>query len=210
MRRLAATLAGLLILAGCAGQADDGGMADRPAADAPAAGADADARVLADQLARAREGSADYVSDLAGAQSDGYQVITPMVPDMGVHYLNPAVTEFDPARPHALVYVPTRYGMRLGALEWVFPEEPADPPFPGAEYGEFPAACHYLDGTFVPAGAEADCAPVGNDGADFSFWHPLLTTLHVWLWIDNPDGLFAGTNPVVAPLMAHAGGERAE
>jgi len=89
-------------------------------------------------------------------------------------------------------------------LEWVFPEEPAEPPFPGAEYGEFAAACHYLDGTFVPAEAEADCAPAGESGSAFSFWHPLLKTLHVWLWFDNPDGIFAGMNPLVGPFNATA------
>jgi hypothetical protein len=31
-------------------------------------------------------------------------------------------------------------------------------------------------------------------------WHPRLVTLHVWLWYPNPDGLYASTNPLVAPL----------
>jgi hypothetical protein len=30
--------------------------------------------------------------------------------------------------------------------------------------------------------------------------HPLLITLHVWLWYPNPSGLFASTNPLVSPF----------
>lgn len=128
-----------------------------------------------------------------------------MIPDMGVHYLNPAITDFDPAQPPILVYVPTAQGPQLGALEWVFPEEPAEPPLPGASYGEFAAACHYVDGTFVPTAAEEDCAPTNPETESaFFFWHGPLVTMHVWLWFDNPDGLFAGMNPLVAPFNADA------
>ncbi len=31
----------------------------------------------------------------------------------------------------------------------------------------------------------------------FTFWHPDLVTLHVWLWYHNPSGLYNGTNPLV-------------
>jgi hypothetical protein len=37
-------------------------------------------------------------------------------------------------------------------------------------------------------------------GARFSFWHPDLVTLHLWLWYPNPDGLYSGTNPLVHPF----------
>ena len=36
-------------------------------------------------------------------------------------------------------------------------------------------------------------------GSAFNFWHPLLITMHVWLWYPNPTGLFASTNPLAAP-----------
>ena len=67
--------------------------------------------------------------------------------------------------------------------------------------GSFPAACHYADGTWNEAAAEADCATTSPEsGAAFTFWHPQLVTLHVWLWYPNPDGLYAGMNPLVAPF----------
>jgi hypothetical protein len=32
----------------------------------------------------------------------------------------------------------------------------------------------------------------------FSFWHPDLVTMHVWVWYPNPAGLYSSTNPLVA------------
>jgi hypothetical protein len=63
---------------------------------------------------------------------------------------------------------------------------------PGARYGSFPAACHYVDGTFVPADTQERCARRNpQSGAKFNFWHGPLMTLHVWVWYPHPDGLFA-------------------
>lgn len=204
MGRFSYLLVGVLVLSGCASNADQP-AAQTHSDSTTTTAADIDTAALADELALAREGTGQYVTDLDRAVADGYQVITPMMEDMGVHYLNPTITEFDPAKPHILVYVPTNAGPQLGALEWVFPEVPAQEPFPGAQYGEFPAACHYVDGTFIPTEAEADCAETGAGGAAFSFWHPLLKTLHVWLWFDNPDGIFTGMNPLVSPFNSAAG-----
>jgi hypothetical protein len=181
-----------LAAVGCGGDGgDDAAEAEEPAADAAA---------LADPIAEMRLATAEYVTDLGAAEADGYAVITPMMPDMGFHYLNADVTGFDPAAPAILVYVPTTQGWQLGAVEWVFPEEPDEAPLPGATYGEFPAACHYADGTFVPEDDESACADQSPDtDAAFTFWHPDLVTLHVWAWYPNPTGIFTPTNPLVAP-----------
>jgi hypothetical protein len=154
---------------------------------------------LAKQLAKARVATSKYVDGLAQAKADGYKQITPMMHNMGFHYLNPAVTEFDVTKPMILVYTRRDGRYQLGALEWVFPKKPKTAPLPGAKYGSFPAACHYDDGTFVTASSEDDCAPT-HGGAKFFFWHPDLVTLHVWLWYPNPDGLYAGMNPLVKPF----------
>jgi hypothetical protein len=64
-----------------------------------------------------------------------------------------------------------------------------------------PLPCHYKDGTFRFARVQELCAKRSPEtGAPFSFWHPDLVTLHVWLWYPNPDGLYAGTNPLVSPF----------
>jgi hypothetical protein len=154
---------------------------------------------LAGQLGQARAATARYATDLGAAERDGYVIITPMMDGMGYHYLNPEITEFDPARPPILVYIKDGDQANLVALEWVWPEQPATPPLEGATYGFFDAACHYQDGTFVPVAAEADCASTSPDsGSPFSFWHPDLVTLHVWLWLHNPAGIYNPTNPIIA------------
>jgi hypothetical protein len=156
---------------------------------------------LADQLARARLATAKYATSLRAAKTDGYQIITRMIPDMGWHFLNPTIQGFDVTKPAILVY--ERHGRRwqLGALEWVFPQQPEVPLLPGATYGSFGAACHYTDGTFVFARVQELCAKRSPEtGARFNFWHPDLVTLHVWLWYPNPDGLYNGTNPYIQPF----------
>jgi hypothetical protein len=158
-------------------------------------------RQLTRQLAQMRVATARYATDLEAAKADGYRIITPMMRDMGFHYLNPSIAEFDVTRPPILVYVRRDGRYQLGALEWVFPKKPAKPPLKGAKYGSFPAACHYDDGTFTPAGSEADCPKTSPEtGTPFVFWHPRLVTLHVWVWYPNPDGLYAGNNPLVRPF----------
>ena len=156
---------------------------------------------LADQLASARLATGKYATNLGQAKADGYRIITRMIPDMGFHFMNPDVKGFDVRRPPILVYERKGRAWQLAALEWVFPEKPAKPPLPGARYGSFPAACHYVDGTFVPQALKDRCAPRSPEtGTAFSFWHPDLVTMHVWLWYPNPSGLFSSLNPLVTPF----------
>jgi hypothetical protein len=175
-----------------------------PAASRPAAAAgdgDGDGASLAAQLAKARIATARYATNLHAAKADGYQIITRMIPDMGYHYLNPTIQDFNVTKPPILVYERHRRSWQLGALEWVFLQQPATPPLPGATYGSFGAACHYQDGTFVFAGAQDQCAKRSpKTGSPFTFWHPQLVTLHVWVWYHNPAGLYNGTNPLVRPF----------
>jgi hypothetical protein len=152
-------------------------------------------------LAQARLATAKYVTGLRAARTDGYRIITRMIPDMGFHFMNPDVTGFEPTKPPILVYERRGGTWQLGALEWVFLSKPKQPPLPGARYGSFAAACHYADGTFVPASSQDACARTApGTGAAFGFWHPDLVTLHVWLWYPNPDGLYASMNPLVRPF----------
>jgi hypothetical protein len=156
---------------------------------------------LVAQLALARAATAKYVTNLQQAKADGYGVITKMIPNMGYHYMNANVKGFDVRKPPILVYEHQGNTWQLGAIEWVFPSKPAKPPLPGARYGAFGAGCHYLDGSFYPADSQDACPKTApNTGAAFNFWHPPLVTLHVWLWYPNPSGLFASTNPLVAPF----------
>jgi hypothetical protein len=159
-------------------------------------------KALAPILAKARLATAKYATSLEAARKDGYTVnVTKMIPDMGWHFLNPKISGFDASKPPILVYEKRGTTWHLGAFEWVFTTKPEKAPLPGATYGSFPAACHYSDGTFVPAAAEADCATTSPEsGAAFGFWHPDFVTLHLWAWYPNPDGIYAGMNPLVRPF----------
>jgi hypothetical protein len=158
-------------------------------------------RALAKEVADLRFILAPYATNLDAAKQAGYsRQITPMMENMGYHFMDPTVTGFDAHRPPILVYVRRGDATQLVAAEWVFPSKPAKPPLPGASYGSFPAACHYDDGTFTQQKNEKKCAPKGPDGAAFTFWHPDLVTMHLWLWYPNPDGIFNSTNALVAPF----------
>jgi hypothetical protein len=153
------------------------------------------------KLSAARLATAKYATDLAAAKADGYAIITPMIPNMGYHFLNPKISGFDVTKPPILVYVRRGDAWQLVAIEWVFPKKPDTAPLQGATYGSFGAACHYADGTFRPSFSEAMCAKKDpQTGAAFSFWHPPLVTLHVWLWYPNPSGVFGEYNPLLTPF----------
>jgi hypothetical protein len=157
------------------------------------------AQSIAD-VAAMRAATARYANDLRAAQDDGFIIITQHMEGQGYHFLNPvwSVDGFDPNEPPIIMYVNDGDDWRLVGFEWVFPEEPAEPPMEGASYGEFPAACHYDDGLFMVEESEDACTDAHPEsGAGFTFWHPDLVTLHVWGWMHNPDGLFSPTNPLI-------------
>jgi hypothetical protein len=173
------------------------GMAKRAGAPQRTAASSTTPSTLVAQLAEARLATAKYVSNLQLAKADGYQIITRMIPNMGYHFMNASVKGFSVKKPPILVYEHRGSSWQLGALEWVYTAKPARPPFAGAKYGTFGAGCHYVDGTFAPADAQASCPTTSpQTRAAFNFWHPQLVTLHVWLWYPNPSGLFASTNPL--------------
>lgn len=156
---------------------------------------------VAAAIAQARLATAKYAMDLERAKADGYMIITPMIPNMGYHFLNPKIEGFDVTKPPILVYVRKDDAWQLVAIEWVYPKRPASAPLPGARYGSFGAACHYVDGSFVEAAAEGKCGKANSKtGAAFNFWHPPLVTLHLWIWYNNPGGVFAEFNPLLTPF----------
>ena len=177
------------------------GQAAPPATVAADAMSPAAATSLANQLAAARQATVKYATNLARAKADGYFIITKMMPDMGYHFLNPNISGFSVTKPPILVYEHSGHTWQLGALEWVFTSMPKSVPLPNATFGSFPAACHYADGTFIPDATAATCPTTApQSGAKFTFWHPDLITMHVWIWYPNPAGLYSSTNPDVAPF----------
>jgi hypothetical protein len=155
---------------------------------------------LTEQLAAARLATAKYATNLDQAKDDGYRIITMMMPNMGFHFMNPRIQGFNVRKPQILVYEHGGGKWQLGALEWVFTKMPQTPPLANATFGSFPAACHYKDGTFIPDENSKTCPKKASTGATFTFWHPDLVTMHVWIWYPNPAGLYSSTNPLVAPF----------
>jgi hypothetical protein len=105
-------------------------------------GSDGGNASLTSDIAAARVATAKYVTNLAKAKADGYMIITKMMPNMGFHFLNPKITTFDVTKPDILVYEHAGNKWQLGALEWVFPKMPKNPP----------ASC-------CPAGARSSTTP---------------------------------------------------
>jgi hypothetical protein len=157
-------------------------------------------RQVIDEIADLRLTYAPVANSVDAAKQAGYKLqITPMMKNMGIHFMDPTVTGFELKRPPILVYERKGDATQLAAVEWVFPSKPKIAPLPGVQYGSFPAACHYADGNFLESKDEKACAKT-NNGAAFTFWHPDLVTLHLWIYYPNPDGLFNSTNPLVAPF----------
>lgn len=116
---------------------------------------------------------------------------------MGVHFLNPGFVgpALDPAKPQVLIYEPVGDSLRLVAAEWFMPAEVAAKTRP-AIFGK------ELQG---PMEGHQPLMPAGFHHYD----------LHVWLWKNNPAGVFSPTNPAVrcqaqgysfaevAPKMVH-------
>ena len=115
---------------------------------------------LRGQLAQMRVATAPYATDLGQAKADGYRIITPNMEDMGFHYLNPGISDFDVTKPPILVYTrPRRRSTSSSRSSGCSRRSPRSRRSRARQYGSFPAACHYDDGTFTPASSEDDCAP---------------------------------------------------
>ena len=102
---------------------------------------------------------------------------------MGVHFLNPALIgpTVDPQRPQLLLYEPTADGkLRLIAAEWFVPLATGIKERPQLFGRAF-------DG---PMEGHEPLLPQSLHHYD----------LHVWLWKENPEGLFSPTNPGVKCL----------
>jgi len=119
---------------------------------------------------------------------------------MGVHLLNMGNVgpTLDPMKPQVLIYEPVGDKLQLAAAEWFMPAEAAGGKTPTI-FGQALAG---------PMEGHPPIMPPGLHHYD----------LHVWLWKENPAGLFAPTNPAVkceasgyevdggSPKMVHSHG----
>jgi hypothetical protein len=116
---------------------------------------------------------------------------------MGVHFINMGNVgpTLDASKPQVLIYEPSGDKLKLVAAEWFVPVDLVKGPAPkifGQELGG-------------PMEGHKPLMPDGLHHYD----------LHVWLWKNNPEGVFSPTNPAVkcpatgysfteaAPKMVH-------
>jgi hypothetical protein len=95
---------------------------------------------------------------------------------MGVHLLNPANIgpKLDPAKPQVLIYEPVGDKLVLAGAEWFVPVQAAGGVVPTI-FGQTLAG---------PMDGHEPIMPTALRHYD----------LHVWLWKDNPRGMFTSTN----------------
>lgn len=139
-------------------------------------------------VAQARAATAKY-RYRSVAIADGYRPIGEDFPGMAEHWINVGLLfdgEYDAAHPEVLTYLdldgePRLLGVAY-ALALLEGEEPPDEP---AGRGAWHAHSRDLEEeTLLPRHHHADHADGG----------PRLAMVHAWIWLDNPEGLFAPDN----------------
>lgn len=183
MKHVAHLLAGICILTACERQPTTPelpGTFDQQAATVRGLGADVNK-----DLAALRSATAAY-HDFATASSEGWSAqITPCMSHpgaggMGFHYGNTALIDGTVSvdKPELLLYEPAPNGeLRLVAVEYIIPYS-------------FHARSAAPPVLFGQQFAQVDA---------FQLWG-----LHVWVWKENPSGIFAPWNPRVGCANASA------
>ncbi|HKA17768.1 MAG TPA: hypothetical protein VKN18_05575 [Blastocatellia bacterium] len=126
------------------------------------------------ELVQARRATARY-HDIEQALADGYENFGLYESGEGHHYVKFSLIDgtFDPAQPEMLLYspVPGEERLELAGVEYLVPTSLS---------------------SNAPAGFTGDFDQWRNDMEGFGLWE-----LNVWIWMHNPDGMFADRNPRV-------------
>jgi hypothetical protein len=134
-------------------------------------------------LAQLRQATAPF-HNLDAAQQAGYHLVPGLdfcfdnlgVGGMGFHYIDTTElnnTTLNLRRPEALVYAPTPNGLQLAAVEYIVPQ-----------------------GLWDGAG---NTQPPSLNGVSLHLDPSLgVYILHIWVWKNNPAGIFEDFNPKVS------------
>ncbi|HWK89833.1 MAG TPA: hypothetical protein VNP72_07550, partial [Longimicrobium sp.] len=164
---------------------------------------------LAAQVEGVRRATERY-RGLEAARRDGYRRFGDEGPLMGEHWYHPDLTRgpLDLERPSTLQYATIGGRKVLVGVAYTWYRRPGEP-LPEGFAGEGDA-WHTHDVARLARAATAE-RPVlrwvvdrriarGRVGAGDG--RTLLTMVHAWVWLDNPDGLFAGQHRALAYLRA--------
>ena len=127
------------------------------------------------ELNQVKAATSQYVN-VSVAENEGRIDVSGFVPNMGHHYLNPALADgtFELTKPEFILYAPDDNGnMQMVAIEYgIVPEDPENPGNPPEGF----------------TGSE----DVWFYNEEISMW-----TLHVWTILENPDGIFVAHNHAI-------------
>ncbi|HYH79008.1 MAG TPA: hypothetical protein VEX86_04405 [Longimicrobium sp.] len=167
-----------------------------------------DAAVLARQVAAVRAATERY-RDHANAVADGYRLFGRESPLMGEHWYRQDLVgrPLDLARPSTLQYATIGGRKVLAGVAYTVYRRPGDP-VPAGFAGDADA-WHTHDIAHLADAAVSDRpllhrivqrrirqGKLGPDG------RTLLTMVHGWVWLDNPDGMFAQEHRALPYLRA--------
>jgi len=131
----------------------------------------------------------DRYHDRARAVADGYRLIGRDFPGMGEHWVNVGLLfdgAYEPTRPEFLSYVTIDGAPRLLGVAYGLPllagEQPPDEPAGRA-------AWHAHAGT-----VEEETLLPHHHHSDHGGRGPRLAMVHAWVWLANPNGVFAADN----------------
>lgn len=127
------------------------------------------------EVNQVRAATATY-ADITVATDEGFFDASGFVPNMGHHYVLPSRMDgtFELKKPEIILYAPDSNGaMEFVAVEYAVPIED-------------------LDNPGLPPEGFTGTVDEWEINAHLSQWQ-----LHVWLVKENPEGIFAPTNPVI-------------
>lgn len=136
--------------------------------------------------------------NLSVAVAEGYRKLGPDFPGMGEHWVNPGLViagELDPARPPVLGYTFVDGDRRLVSFAYTRVLGPGEVP----PAGPFPAHAWHDHTGGVDEESLLLSGPMSMDGEDNGF---RLSMVHVWLGVENPDGVLAQNNWALPYLRA--------
>ncbi|HEX9938122.1 MAG TPA: hypothetical protein VGB15_13400, partial [Longimicrobium sp.] len=167
-----------------------------------------DSAVLAEQVAALRAATARY-RDHANAVRDGYRLFGQEGPVMGEHWFRRDLVDrpLDLSQPSTLQYANIDGRKVLVGVAYTVYRRPGDPVpegFAGSGDG-----WHTHDVAQLATAATAD-RPLARRIVQRRIWEgkvgpegrSLLTMVHAWVWLDNPDGLFAHEHRALPYLRA--------
>ncbi|MEX1195825.1 MAG: hypothetical protein WD904_03780 [Dehalococcoidia bacterium] len=146
-------------------------------------------------LVDARAGTEKY-QNVAVAEAEGYLRITPDLPLIGAHFFKDGLEGLDPAHPSILLYQDDGAdGWKLAGMSYTLPKTFGDDVPPETGLGGL-AGWHYHSNLCFLAGGgvtiafnEGDCGGV--------FVQETGWLLHVWAWLDSPEGVFNHANSLL-------------